>query len=562
MPARASQLHAMPRACRTPGLLTSFLLAVALAAGCSATPEPAASVAPPRAVSQQLRVAVGDDEFLRGGPVSANLGLLVDGLNPGIFETLTTITPSFGLRPGLALRWQARTPTEWRFELRPDIRFHNGMPLTAQAVVESLQRFTGGTTNAQGDDIALRATRPRGLEPTSATAIDALTVGIELSAPNLRLAEQLASPAAAIIAPGTAAGDGTSPATTPTGTGPFRFASYRPGTELAVIANDDYWDRGPELESIAFRFGPEKDASRLLATGQVDVVGHISTDLLANVTDGEDREVNSAPTRSVLVLLNRGGVGPWATLHEDAVREAIAHALNRRAIADKTWPDGEPNNTLIPAAALGAAGKQIRPPGYDITTAKELLNVAGWRPGADGVRARGGQPLTLNLLVRRSSDGLPAAAALIGQQLRDVGIATTITVPSPGPPQAGTPTALQQVNAATFDLFLDIRPQDDANPCALCRFFTIRPGSDLTISGVVGAGPAADTLYDRSFSAPTLDAARRLAADLVQEVVSEQVVAIPIATLPNSWLLSPQAQNFDPAPVSGTQQWNGLYLSR
>lgn len=562
MPARANHFPAMPRASRTPGLLTSIVVAVAVAAGCSTTPERAAPVEQPRAANQQLRAAVGDDEFLRGGPATPNLGLLVDGLSPGIFERLTTITPSFGLRPGLALRWQARTPTEWRFELRPDIRFHNGMPFTAQAVVESLQRFTGGTTNAQGDDIPLRSTRPRGLEPTSATAIDALTVDIELSAPNLRLAEQLASPAAAITAPGTAAGDGTSPATTPTGTGPFRFASYRPGTELVVIANDDYWDRGPELDSIVFRFGPEKDASLLLATGQVDVVGHISTDLLANVADGEDREVNSTPTRSVLVLLNRGGVGPWTTLQEDAVREAIAHAVDRRAIADAIWPGGEPNNTLIPAAVLGAAGEQIRPPRYDVTTARELLDGAGWRPGADGIRARDGQPLTLNLLVRRSSDGLPAAAELIGQQLRDVGVATTITVPPPGPPQAGTPTALQQVNAATFDLFLDVRPQDDANPCALCRFFTIRPGSDLTVSGVVGAGPVADTLYDQSFSAPTLDAARRLAADLVQEVVNEQVVAIPIATLPNTWLLSPQAQNFDPAAIIGTQQWNDVYLSR
>ncbi len=67
-----------------------------------------------RAAQQVLRVAVGDDEFLGGPPPVANLGLLVDGLNPGIFETLTVVTQNFGLRPGLALRWEARSPTMWR----------------------------------------------------------------------------------------------------------------------------------------------------------------------------------------------------------------------------------------------------------------------------------------------------------------------------------------------------------------------------------------------------------------------------------------------------------------
>lgn len=535
----------------------SVAFGLVLVTACSSGGSSDAPAPVERAAQQLLRVAVGDDEFLGGTPPTANLGLLVDGLNPGIFETLTVVTQNFGLRPGLALRWEARTPTLWRFELRPDVQFHDGTALTAAAVVESLQRVTGGTENARGEQVALRTTRPRGLEADSATAVDELVVEIALSQPNLRLAEQFANPRLAVLAPGTEAGDGSTPALTPTGTGPFRFAAYRPGVELEVRAHADYWDGAPELEAIMFRFGPARDASRLLATGAVDAVGYIDAGLLANVSGTADRQVMSAAARSVFLLLNRGGVQEWSTLQEDPVREAVAMALNRDAIVSAAWPGrNEPSDTVIPEVVAGAAGAQLQPPDFDVAAAKALLDEAGWLPGPDGVRARAGGRLELDVLVRRPSDGLPAAQEAIRAQLTALGIGAR----TPPPDAASTP--LQRVNAATFDLFVDLRPQDDANPCALCRFFTISPGGDLTVSGVVGAGAAADALYEQVHVAPSIDTVRRLAVDLLQVAIEDEAVVLPLTSLPNSWLLSSQVEGFDPAAIGGAQAWRSVFLSR
>lgn len=90
-------------------------------------------------------MAVDEDPFLGGTPPTPNLGLRSDDLNPGIFESLTSLTPRFGLTHGLAVRSEAETPSRWRFELREGVRFHDGTPLTAEAVVDTLRRVAGAS---------------------------------------------------------------------------------------------------------------------------------------------------------------------------------------------------------------------------------------------------------------------------------------------------------------------------------------------------------------------------------------------------------------------------------
>lgn len=531
------------------------LLAGACGDGEATSPGPEAL---PRAEAQDLRVAVGEDPFLQGTPPTPNLGLMTDGLNPGIFETLTRLTPSFGLTGGLATRWEAESPTRWRFELRQDVRFHDGTPFVAAAAVDALRKVAGGFENSELENVARRQSLPRGLGPESASAEGDHVVLVELGEPNLRLAEQLAHPSMAIPAPGTRAGDGATPAETPTGTGPFRFVSYTPDTELRVAANVEHWDGPPELASMTFRFGPDDDASRLLATRQVDLVGLIPASALASVSGRTERAVDSVPARAVFMLLNRGGVGEWATLQDGDVRQALALALDREAVTEAGWADeGETNDSLIPPVVLDAAAEQVEPLGHDPEGARQLLDSIGWVPGADGVRVRDGQRLSLSVLVRDPDLVPEAALESLRSQLGEVGVALERAEQGPG-----EPSPLQRVNAATFDLFVDLRPQDDANPCALCRFFSIRPGGQLTVAGVVGAGPAGDALFDQVHEAPSLDSARRVAAELMQVVVAEEVVALPLIVLPNPWLVSSRVQGFEPAGLAGAQRWDGVYLSR
>ncbi|HVL29034.1 MAG TPA: ABC transporter substrate-binding protein [Acidimicrobiales bacterium] len=528
-----------PRLRTTAALVAAALILVACGSGDDSAddlgPEPG------RAQSQDLRVAVGNDPFLPGDPPNHNLGLVTAGPNPGIFETLTRLTGSFGLQPGLALRWENPTPEQWRFHIRPNVTFHNGARLDAAAVAGTLET------------IARRQNRPRGLDPGTARA-NGDVVEITLTAPNTRLAEQLANPSMGIQAPGTTAGGGGEEADTPTGTGPFRFESYAPGSNLVVKAYEGYWGNKPQLTTITFRFGPERDAGRLLATRQVELVGHVPYEFLPKVSGRTDSVKGSPPARAEYLLLNTGGVGDYATLKDDNLRRAIALALDRDAVRKAAWPDdGDTNSSLIPGLVLGEAASSVRAPNQNLNESRRLLEQSGWGPGPDGVRVKQGQALNLSLVLARPDEQAKAADA-VRAQLAQVGIGVNVVDPAPESP-------FIRINASTFDLYLASQVQDDANPCSLCRFFSIKPGGSLAFASSVGGGPKADEIYDRSYTAPSQDSARRVAAELMNVVVAERFTAVPLASLRNEWLISPRVRGFEPAALGGDQRWESVWLT-
>ncbi|MDP8937470.1 MAG: ABC transporter substrate-binding protein [Actinomycetota bacterium] len=523
--------------------LALVVVAMALvAAGCSSGGDGGADAGldeePARAAVQDLRVAVGDDPF---NPTVPDIGLRLNGPNPGIFERLTTLTPTFGVAPGLATRWESPSPTVWRFTLRPNVLFHDGTPLNGAAAAAAL------------NVLAERQTRPRGVEPGGARAAGDLAVEITLSMPNARLPEQLAAPNMGLASPGTRPGVGDSPATTPTGTGPFTFVSYTPGSELKVKANERYWGEKPALTTLTFRFGPPPDASRLLATRQVDVVGMVPYQHLAAVSGRTDRRVSSPAGTAVYLLLNTGGIDEFTTLKDDNVRKAVVLALDRKALAEQGFAEhGDTSDTLIPPLVIGEdAAERVNPPARDVPESRRLLDQAGWAQGPDGMRSRDGRRLVLSVLLSRPADH-ERAVEVLRSQLTEVGIGLQV--------QEAPEGVFTQVRRSAFDLFLEARGQDDANPCGLCRLFSIRPGGQLDYATAVGGGARADELFDRVFEAPSVDTARRLAADMVNLVTAERMTAASIAVLRTEWLVSPRVQSFDPAAFPGDQRWNTVWL--
>src|SRR5690606_26055166 len=69
-------------------------------------------------------------------PHSLNAGLQLSLLG-NVYESLTARGPGLELVPGLARSWRSTGPRTWRFELRDDVRFHDGAAFTADDVVFS-----------------------------------------------------------------------------------------------------------------------------------------------------------------------------------------------------------------------------------------------------------------------------------------------------------------------------------------------------------------------------------------------------------------------------------------
>ena len=109
--------------------------------------------------------------------------LLTNAMNGQVYETLVSRDKQLALEPALATEWKQLGPLQWRFKLRPNVKFHDGAPLTADDVVFSVQRAREGTSDIKAYANALG-------EPKK---IDALTVEFKLKDPNPIFLQHLAT---------------------------------------------------------------------------------------------------------------------------------------------------------------------------------------------------------------------------------------------------------------------------------------------------------------------------------------------------------------------------------
>src|SRR5687767_11653582 len=137
--------------------------------------------------SGELTIGYVADDYRIDPPERANVGYYP--LNTNIFESLVRLTPDYQIEPMLAESWEFVEPNTWRFVLRQGVTFHDGTPLTAEAVKWTFTR------------VALAGGGSIGVDENSVTIVDDYTVEITPSRPNRRLVQQLNHPVYSIVAP-------------------------------------------------------------------------------------------------------------------------------------------------------------------------------------------------------------------------------------------------------------------------------------------------------------------------------------------------------------------------
>ncbi len=223
----------------------------------------AASIPPVRAaegntirVAYPAPVATLDPAKFRVGGLEYNYAHCV-------FNRLTAQDAKLQVIPELAASWEATEDLKvWTFHLRPDVKFHNGKPFSADDVVFTYRRLMDKEVGS-----VLRAALG---VVSKVEAVDPLTVRFTLSAPYSDLAAVTAQYQAQIVCE--AAMDTLT--TKPVGTGPFRFVEYRPGDQLVVEKNPDYFVAGsPKVDRAILRIIPEyTTAVAGLESGAIDIV--------------------------------------------------------------------------------------------------------------------------------------------------------------------------------------------------------------------------------------------------------------------------------------------------
>jgi peptide/nickel transport system substrate-binding protein len=516
----------------------ALLVAAVSATACSGADEEGgpAGVAGSR---QVLVVGTVEDQFVVSGP-RANLA---SGYN--VVETLTLLDEQYQVKPLLAERWEFRAPNTWRFFLRRGVTFHDGQPFNAQAVKTGLfdrlaKPGAGGGTIKSG--------------PESATVVDDYTIDFTATATNLRVPEQLVHPATGVVAPGTTLESSA------VGTGPFRFEEYQAKDHLTVARNDAYWGAKAHLERITFRFIPDNNARRLaLENGEAGLIVNVPGANVQVLQKNKDLAVaKSAVGAYDALYLNIRGRAPHDLLADESLRKAIAHSIDRKAVATGVL-DGQatPDPTMVPPASLGPHASLVQGVPYDVGRARSLLDAAGWKPGSDGIRSKNDRRLRLQLV-----SGLPSAEVLrpipgyVQAQLKEVGIDVEIVErPDRGSYQ-------QLITSGGGDLYLEQGNQNDANASFLpvLLFCNCGSGADADYVGLFGPGRPFDDLITPTLSEADPDKVRRQTAVAMRYLIDERAVVVPLAGIPRLYGVRKSVQGFVAHPSPMNTRWDVISI--
>lgn len=206
----------------------------------------------------------------------------------------------------------------------------------------------------------------------------------------------------------------------PVGTGPYRLDSLA-NDQAVLVARTD---RGapPAVRKVVYTLVPDDNArAQRVRAGEVD--GALLPPRLAASLNGRDGvravTVKSADWRGVSLPAGN------AFTADATARRAMNLGVNRTAIvADVLAGAGEAASTPY-SSVYGAAYEPAAQFGFELDAAKRLLDEAGWLPGADGVRARGGTPASFALLYNAQDSVRRDLAVAFAAAMKPLGIAVT-----------------------------------------------------------------------------------------------------------------------------------------
>lgn len=308
-----------------------------------------------------------------------------------IYESLVHRDQSYKLEPALALSWQMVDPTTWRFRLRPNVRFHDGTPFSADDVVFSIERALAPSSQ--------RASQLRGVQ--AVRKVDALTVDVLLAAPDAVLPEKLwlvaimsrawATQHEVLTPQDYNARQETHAVRNANGTGPYQLKTYEPDNRTVLVAHPNWWGQRGNVSEVIYTV-VQSDATRLaaLASGHVDFVidppfqdvARIKQDARYKTIEIEDigtQYLGFDQHRTQLEFADLRGRNPF---RDRRVRRAVYQAIDIDLIVQKVLR-GQAVATgshLSPLVDGHVPQLEQRLP-YDPAAARALMRDAGYAHG-------------------------------------------------------------------------------------------------------------------------------------------------------------------------------------
>lgn len=471
------------------------------------------------------------------------------GIEPGTAEVV----------PELATKWTPNDDgTEWTFELRDGVTFHDGTAFDAEAVCANFERmfdqneagqtageYWGYTMGSFKNDAA--GSLYQGCEATGD-----LEAVITISGPTSGFPTMLSLPSLSMQSPSAmedgdangiaAEGEGFSfpdYAANPVGTGPFRFGEYDEANgTITLERNDDYWGDAAGVSELVFRVIPDESTRR-----QELEAGSINGYDLPNPVDwqGLEDDGNTVEIRDAFNILYLG-LNPEANpkLKDLKVRQALYHALNREQLVQTQLPEGATVATQFMPDTVSGYNTSLEPYAYDPEEAKRLLAEAG----AEDLELTFAYPTEVSRPYMPDPQKLYEA---LKADLEAVGVKVDVKTAS------WNGGYLDNVTAGRYDAYILGWTGDYDSPFNFIgTFFGNLKENDFGTEAYPWGKQLAD---DLKAADAVVDDAERGAAfeELNQQIMEDYLPGLPISHSPPALVVGPGVEGVVPSPLTAEE---------
>lgn len=328
----------------------------------------------------------------------------------GVGETLFKINDSLELEPWLAASHELVDDLTWKITLKDGVRFSNGKPCDAAAVMACLDHLVEVHDRARGDLMI------------ASMEADGLTLTIKTSAPAPSLLNYLSEPYGCIIDMDA----GITEEGIVVGTGPYVPVELQTDSYLKLVKNTNYWDGAVNVDEITVRTISDGDTLALaLQSGEIDAAYGMAYGSYPVFENDGYTFSGTQTSRSFYCQMNFTS----PIMQDGAVRKAVAMGIDKEGfvntllngygyVATGAFPD---------AASFG--GSTLTTETYDPEGARAVLEAAGWVDAdGDGIREKDGRKLTVRWLSYPSRQELPLLAESAQATLQDIGVQLELNV--------------------------------------------------------------------------------------------------------------------------------------
>jgi peptide/nickel transport system substrate-binding protein len=314
------------------------------------------------------------------------------------------------LEPMLATKWTpSKNGTVWTFAIRPNVKFHDGSPLTADDVVYTFQQQSDPKNAANALSTFTGVLKPEGV-----VKVDPMTVAFHLESANGNFPYIISSDNynSIIVPKGTDFGKWQS---TFIGTGPFKLQNYSQNVSASFVANPNYWGGPPHLDGTSFQFYAEQQPQILALQGsQVDVIVQFVVQGAQALLNNSSYNIIKLKSANHRQLSMRNDMAPFT---DARVRQAIALSLDRPGMVAALLSGlGVVGNDSPFSPKFPSTNTSVPQRTQDIAKAKQLLAAAGHPNGFS------------TMLTTEQYQEIPALAQVIAAAAAKIGVKITLKV--------------------------------------------------------------------------------------------------------------------------------------